>query len=318
MTAVNNNKQDHRLIEELAYKIKFGNLNETQTEIARIRFLSELFKYKNLSGYLAQNLQKDDNLLIKTENKKEYDSEAFTKAFQSALAAYGKKDETTGELIPFLKLFNSYYNFKKLGIKTAAFNEQRADSKIRRGRINDLLAKIAAKYGQDYERDSFNVLNSGKLQKMLDEWQVNKKEKECVLHVLENNWVGSDDIADSETGDDSGTYLSDAVAFKRKELSDNTTQLIADAFERGLANCKTTAARRWFKCIVAYRILNEFGDKIPFVLQKFADKDFAEYYIKSVSPELREIDILAAYMQVESETARKKVSNFVKFFMPQR
>ncbi len=317
MTAVNDNKQD-RLIEELAYKIKFGNLSGTQADIAMIRFSSELLKYKNLNRYLLQNLQTGDNLLVQTENKKEYDGEAFTRAFQSALAAYGKKDEATGELIPFLKLFNSHYKLKKQGIETAAFNEQRADNKIRKGRINDLLAKIAGKYGQDFERDSFNVLNSEKLQKKLEEWQVSKEKKEIVLYVLDNNWVGSDDIADTETGDDSGTYLSDAVAFKRKELSDNTTQLIADAFERGLANCKTTAARRWFKCIAAYRILNEFGDKIPFVLQKFADKNFAEYYIKLVSPDLREIDVLAAYMQVETETARKKVSNFVKFFMPQR
>ena len=67
-------------------------------------------------------------------------------------------------------------------------------------------------------------------------------------------------------------------------------------------------------------LLNEVGgvEYLSEVLEMVPTAANAEYYIKSVSPELREIDILAAYMQVESETARKKVSNFVKFFMPQR
>lgn len=303
---------DNRLIEDLAYKLKFGNLSRTQNEITMLRFTTELLKYKNLNRYIPKSLEHVDSLLMQTENETKYDGEIFTKALQSALAAYGKKDVETGELIPFLKIFNSHYGIKEKGIKPAAFNELRADSKIKSGRINDLLVKIANAHGMSFERNRFNVLNRKNLEKKLADLKASDDERNEVFYVLDNTYITKDAVADGETGEDSDAYISDEMAYKQAELSDYAAQLISDAFERGFTCCKTRTERKWFKCIAAFKFLNILGDNMLFVLEKYMDKGFVHYYLQTVNPKVREIEILAAYMQVETETARKKIKKFEK------
>lgn len=96
---------EKNIIENLAFKLKFGNLSKVKRQVTEFRLLSELMKCIKLNKYLPQNFNEGFSMLAENEAKMEYDGEILNKAYRSAFEAYGKKDVDNGEIIPFLKIF---------------------------------------------------------------------------------------------------------------------------------------------------------------------------------------------------------------------
>ena len=308
---------EKNIIENLAFKLKFGNLSKVKRQVTEFRLLSELMKCIKLNKYLPQNFNEGFSMLAENEAKMEYDGEILNKAYRSAFEAYGKKDVETGEIIPFLKIFYSHYNVKKQGLAAKFLNDRKPENKLKMQRINDLLKEISVKYGIDYTKNSFNVLNRGVLEKTFAQWQVGKEEADKVFEILDSSYFCYDDASEKE---DTGKIykVSDSAAYSSGMISDNAQHIISDVLERGYKLCKTNAQKKWFKCIAASKIASVYGIDIPFFIRKYIDEDFSAYYLDKTKKSLKDIELLAGYMNVETETARKKVISFEKLMFGAR
>ncbi len=299
------------IIENLAFELKFGNLSKVKSQVVEFRLLSELMKCIKLNKYLPQNFNEGFSMLAENEAKMEYDGEILNKAYRSALEAYGKKDVENEQIIPFLKIFYSHYNVKKQGLTARFLNDRKPENKLKMHLINNLLKEISIKYSIDYTKNSFNVLNRGVLQKMFVQWQISKEEADKVFEVLDSSYFCYDDIFKNEnTGK---IYkISDTAAYSSSMISDNAQHIISNVLERGYKLCKTNAQKKWFKCIAASKIASVYGIDIPLFIRKYVDEDFSSYYLDKTKKSMKDIELLAEYMNVETETARKKVKLFEK------
>lgn len=325
------NKQKKRphSIEELAQAIKFDASIYTTVELLRYKsdLAAKLLNEIHLGAFAKSSFEEIDYHNTQLEENyqyKKYSGESFTKAYKSSLEDYGKLDEQTGERIPYIKLFRSHYNFKKLDINSEKLKEQHEKNELKlvtqklKLYLNTLLKNLNKEnLPEQFLYSKKNVikvikdlnLEENKEQKIIDDIEqiyiLNKVER--VSGVIEENERGEQKAPDQfikksfeNTINDS--HIIDAFCFLvdklYKEIEDNSLKQYVQYYIT-------------MKIILKYKLQGN----INFYIDEYVDKDLEAFYYKKCSHYKEEKyikDIIADYIGKKPDTVRKKIDRIQK------
>lgn len=340
---VNKQKKGPQSIEELAYAIKFDFDKYNRNKLTRFKsdLASKLLNKIHLSSFAGNSFEEiskvDENLSIKDNKKivdnkllehnyqyKKYDGESFTKAYKSALEAYGKLDEKTGERIPYIKLFLSHYSYKKLEIKSQKLKEDysKLERDLAKSEIMLFLNKLAQKLKKDKlpKNFSFNYKNSIDFIENLNlDEQEKLKAITIIKRIYKNNTIEhiSGIIEENEKGD---KKLYTGFSQKSCEYAENHNEVV-DIFcslvDKLYESIEDKDLKQYAQYYITMKIILKYKlkDNDNYIIDDYINKDLEFFYYEKFSnyKEDKYIkDIIAEYVGKASDTVRKKIDKVKK------
>lgn len=292
-------KNNDQEIDRLAYAIRFGSLNSTQEA-----------KYKSKLADLVITAMNFNEMNEEKEQNLRYNGEIFVKLFRKVLTElYGKKDQATGNIIPFMRLLCACWNRKKLGINN---RYNREEEKNKRVNLRNILKEACAELEIKYITPTFNLLNRDNFISYLRKLGADKEYQDRAEKVFSNQSFKSMDSPENDADKDNMQLNSDDklhASTSREEFN-----YFYSLIEKLYAEYNGTRLFRCAKCYMTIRVYFELGNDIPVELREFIDGDFIRYYNES-SGGYREKsrddsmfkELIAAYLGSQPETIRKNM-----------
>lgn len=239
-------------VEELADLLKFGDLPEYKYD-AVANLLTRKLSGKAHQGWATQD-QEGDKTFEELFGSDGYCGEITTKTFNFALEAYGKLDAKTGKRIPFEKLYWSCFGLKNRDCTTNFLNNTKGEEqKAKKEELNQLVKGIAQKNNRKDQVKRFNPLNKDSLEEALKNAGADDQENATALRILENSPILRD-LCFDETGEESGSYLSDAVSVTNFQDAEAALETIVGATDIALSLAKNDKERSSILCITTLKI----------------------------------------------------------------
>lgn len=244
-------------IEEIAGLLTTGKLPDykyRQTVNLLVLKLSE----KAHQGWATQR-DVIDKTFEETSGSESVSGIISTKTLEFALKTYGKKDEKTGKVIPFEKLFWAAFGLKNQDITTEHLNNTKGDEqKARAEEVKQLVQKIARKNHKLHLIPRISLLKKENLKKVLAQVGATNEEFQKGERLLEDTIVCRD-ICFDEIGEESGSYLSDTVSIDNNHDSESALDMMISAMHEALNLAKNERERKTLLCLATLSI----ADYIP-------------------------------------------------------
>lgn len=309
-------------VERLAEAIKFGNLSATRKQLTMTKITSLLLEIVN-GKLFSQMQQGESDQLLGTEN---YDGNAFYKAFTETLTyGYGKIDENTTKRIPFLRLFWNRYQLKLKQARQDAWREQNPENAaLRAEHVKTFLKKVARCKGiaEDVIANAlqFNMLNYQKGRTFLV--SIGAPEYvDAYQDVFDKTYTQSMYTQERETEKtavstvyEKQTY--EEFAAKEVQLT-YVLDLLDEAKTKMLQERQAKILQQYIDLYITIRIFETYGvdaEKMP-ALQDHIDTTLWAFCCAHYRKKAKLKDILAAYLQIQPDTVRKKISIVQKFLV---
>lgn len=298
-------EKENSIIDTLAYQIKFGQTSKTSMLTNEI--MRHILIVKGFSYYLDFDKTVIDQTLEEVGTDDNYSGKVIMETYNDVMRIYGMKDQTTGTIIPFMKLFNNLWNLRKNKIIKEKIEEiDYYNAKAKESSMRTFLKKNLKSSNQGDKR--FNVLNIDKVTKALEENNSSPAVIQEAQFIMANNIVSADSIVDDENNEDSGTCQSDAVVIYDYEAADSAITTIVDGIEYALKNAKSPVIKRFILIHANIEFLNfvpSIGNNNFIQLKKYADKDLLRYLFQVDIDD--EVQAVANYLKLERETVRKNL-----------
>lgn len=298
-------KKEYQTIEELAQMIKFGNISKVKQERLKNEIMKHIFVVKGLSFYNELGENTLGKTLEESKSNGSYSGLIYYKTYKDVLKAYGMEDKETGELIPFMKLFNNLVNLRKNSIVKEKVEEQDYfNAKAKEERMNTLLRKSLK---SKEEKNRFNVLNLDKVLQTMKEHKCSKEELEQAQYIMENSLVCTDYIA-SQDDPENGTWLSDTASVYRFEDSENAIERLTKGIDKAINSTSNKTVKKYILYYTNMKLISYVpteGTAFELQLEPYRDKKLQKYLQGAEIDD--EVQVLANYLNQERETVRKNL-----------
>jgi len=300
-------------IEKVAFTLKFAVLNDVKRDALERSLAPLILKALHLPEFAGMGEVKD-TLLEDGRGYDRYSSDAFPKAYNYAREAYGKLDEKTGKLIPFMQLFNYAYNLKASDILREKIKERDfANHGVKEVKMRSLLNKVTKRQAEPIELGRINVMNLESVKAQLKQMSAEEQDFAEAEQIMSTNYVESD-TAVNENGENIAGVVSDRMALQDYERTDRNALLIADRMESVLAAIKSPNLKKYASYYLTINV-NGFGLSASsrFYLRHLMDKDLEDYMNYEAGCE-DSTTMLANYLGLERETVRKNLKKVEAYF----
>lgn len=297
--------KEYQTIEELAQMLKFGKMPEDNVEKLKNTIMKHIFTVKGLAFYNELGESTLGKTLEESKFNNSYTGWIYFKTFKDVMNAYGLKDKKTGELIPFMKLFNNLINLRKNSIIKEKIEEQDYfNVKAKEERMSTLVRKhVNLKEAQS----RFNVLNLDKVIKIMKDQKCSDDELAKAQLIMDNSLVCADYVSGQEDPDN-GTWLSDTTAVSRYEDSENAINRLTKGIDKAISNTQNKTVKKFILYYTNMKLANYVpseGTTFKLQLEPYMDMKLLKYLQCSEIDD--EVQVLADYLNQERETVRKNL-----------
>lgn len=278
-------------INETAYAIKFTNLSDTYKDIEQTRLMEYICKY------LKMNLTKTiENVNKARPEQVNIKLDMIFDAFISSMGKYGKLDEETGELIPYIKMFMSHYDNKYGYSKLPDGSYVEKDNEISKAReasAKNILKRYIVSSPERYKG-----------------YTIPKRIKNIKVFKIELMKLGleesdAEDIAESVF---SGVLIEELVDYNvPNQISIQQIDVLADVMEKIMIDKAIKDEEKVFAKYLVSQNLYESNINIDFECEGMYDEEFFRA-LHDDGGVTRPYEILAKMLGLKPDTARKKLS----------
>lgn len=298
-------EKEYQTIEELAQMLKFAKMPEDNVEKLKNAIMKHIFTVKGLAFYSELGESTLGKTLEESKFNNSYTGWIYFKTFKDVMNAYGLKDKKTGELIPFMKLFNNLINLRKNSIIKEKIEEQDYfNVKAKEERMSALVRKhVNLKETQS----RFNVLNLDKVIKIMKDQKCSDDELAKAQLIMDNSLVCADYVSGQEDPDN-GTWLSDTTAVSRYEDSENAINRLTKGIDKAIHNTTNKTVKKYILYYTNMQLVNYVpseGTNFKLQLEPYMDMKLLKYLQCSEIDD--EVQVLADYLNQERETVRKNL-----------
>lgn len=298
-------EKEYQTIEELAQMLKFRKMPEDNVEKVKNAIMKHIFTVKGLAFYNELGESTLGKTLEESKSNNSYTGWIYFKTFKDVMNAYGLKDKKTGELIPFMKLFNNLINLRKNSIIKKKIEEQDYfNVKAKEERMSALVRKhVNLKETQN----RFNMLNLDKVIKIMKDQKCSDDELAKAQFIMENSLVCADYVSGQEDPDN-GTWLSDTTAVSHYEDSENAINRLTKGIDKAIHNTKNKTVKKYILYYTNMKLVNYVpseGTSFNLQLEQYMDMKLLKYLQCSEIDD--EVQVLADYLNQERETVRKNL-----------
>lgn len=278
-------------INDTAYAIKFTQLSDTYKEIEQTKLIEYICKLKSIN--LTNHFSNPDDIWY---NEKSIKLDVLFNTYMSAMESYGKLDEETGEIIPFLKMFNSHLkkHYGYVEIKKGVYIEKENTlSRMREARAKDILKAYAVSNARK---------NKG--------YELPKRVQSAVYLMSELMKLGMEKEVAKEISEDvfSGNFIEDIdiCTASNKSISHNIDPL-AEVMEKIMVDDEIKVDEKAFVKYFVTQTLYESNINIDFECNGLYDEEFFKALHEN-SGERKPYEILAEMLGLKPDTVRKRLS----------
>ena len=242
-----------------------------------------------------------------------YSSFIIRDSLRYAVKTYGKRDQETGEVIPFGQLFFAAYGLKNRNGKVEkAKSSDRACRESKQHEIKAYLSKLAENCGVDIEEKLAGYLTEQKVKELLDLLTVSDQQYDYAIALLSLGRSSSLTIK-KEVGDGDNQEID--VTGEQMLKEQNGVERIGLQLAALMQRARHVADKKLRRHVIAFMTLKA----LPYVdslqvparieVNGLIDQKFVEFILayEGLSDGKRDRDVLiyAAYMGYEYDTARK-------------
>lgn len=311
-----NYETEYAEIERMAFLIKFSNLEQGKKANLENKILGLILKVKGM-GAFACPTDVEGKCLSEYKGYSTYAGDVIYDMYRDVMRKFGYKDNATGEIIPFMQLFNYMYNLRKNRI-TKVKREETDDMNVKVK--NELMSELFRKNVKMTKNDhKINLMNLDNVKKVL----IAKGCGDSVLRSAENimgsSYVGSD-VIEIEGSEEGCVIQSDSVAVTRYADAASAMQAIAGGLDNALLAAKSPTLKKYITYLVTIKATHYVptaGTSNGVYLDCFLDKDFY-HYLCTADSDADEVRLLADYLHQERETVRKNLRKAALFLMEQK
>lgn len=297
--------KEYAEIEELVRVLKYTFVPKLKKQQLQNQLVKLVLTVKGLSKFVdAANVI--NVCMADLPGYNGYSGGIFFEAYRYAWENYGRVDQTTGEVMPFMLLFNNLYKLKRNKLVREKIEE--ADGLSMKAKEERMRAFLRQRHLLKPNEPKINVLNLGNVKALLDKAKLGPKAHAEAESIIANCLVSSDVVTDSE-GSETLVAQSDSVARSRYEDAESAMLTIVDGVEFALTNTRSLTLQRYICYYVTLKALSfqpTVGMNTGVYLDKYVDKDLASY-MQRANPFGDETTVLAEYLHQERETVRKNL-----------
>ena len=234
-----------------------------------------------------------------------FDDKVFAAAFSYAEKTFGKLDEATGEVIPFMQLFNYAWNLKQGDIYLLKNEESNGFNRSRKKYLMEFFLEDCCKRAGIRRTERFNVLQIDKVEKWLLDNDFGAAEIEKAHTILENSYVVNDETPTADE-EQNGYRLSDSTSYMEQGCSDRAVEAISLMAEKAYkaAGQKNFHKMRYLLTLNYVGYEAKSGQSYGLYIDDVFDPELADYIRRHGYPEDKAAT-LADYLGIKRETARK-------------
>lgn len=241
-----------------------------------------------------------------------YDNMVFAAAFSYAEKDFGRRDNLTGDEIPFMRLFNYAWKLKGPDI-IAHKNEETggANRSAKRTYMKIFLDNCCKEKGIRFD-GRFNLLNLEAVLKWLRDNGFGSDKERRAEYIIENSVVISDELV-RETDEEGVFYVSDKAYVEQYYCSERVLQAICDRAERAIKYVeprKVKQMRYWLTLEYTGGEAEDHGI-YGMYLREILDSDLAEFIRKKNYPD-DYAGVLAEYLGFKRDTTRRMIREMKK------
>lgn len=292
-------------IEKLAYKFKFVPMSEGRkgsVESELLFLVMREMKLMTSSGEI---------------NEEYYDGEILSKSYESAMNDYGMQDETTAEIVPFLKIIRSHYNLNSRSLLKKQMKEKDGVAyKLSENSIKLFLKETARElHCKDFKMPR-NVKNHDAVVKLLKEMGADDRILKAFEDVFGERHSVSDTVSSSsEDGVPSGN-LSDSTGLNEFSDRELIEYRICDSIDASMAKILNKTEKKFAR----YFLTIIYGQNtiqsviIADCIERYIDKEFLDYYLGHIGDGEDDCHILAGYLDVTLGSVESRLREARKNF----
>lgn len=297
--------KEYAEIEELVRVLKFTFVPKLKKQQLQNQLVKLVLTVKGLNRFVdATNVI--NVCMADLPGYNNYSGGVFYEAYKYAWENYGRVDQTTGEVLPFMLLFNNLYKLKRNKLVREKIDE--VDGLSMKAKEERMRAFLRQRRLLQANEPKINVLNLGNVKALLTKANCSPEDHAQAERIISNCLVSSDLVPDSE-GSETLFAQSDSVAGCRYEDAEGAMLTIVDGVEFALAHCNSATVQRYIRYYVTLKALNfapTVGMSTGVYLDKYVDKDLLHYFREEAS-RAEELTVLAEYLHQERETVRKNL-----------